>query len=276
MHNFAQTNIQLYNQMRLEGYSNEDLTCVINAYNLAMQLFVSCFRSSGKSFIAHLVGTASILASLHAPTEVVAAGLVHAAYEYGDFGDGKKRGISHSRRETVKHFVGQEIEEYIAKYFGLSWNQNTILYTYNHFDNLTQFERNVLLMRLANELEEYLDYGLIYCASVKQDFYSHHSQDMIIEMANKLGFHALANDLEKRIQENYAANIPIALCNPQKQKQSFTVVAKSYNRKLLVRLSHYLVHTPINFAHGMIRGLKLLTNEDETVITKIFNFIPKK
>ncbi|NJL61843.1 MAG: hypothetical protein HC903_08435 [Methylacidiphilales bacterium] len=242
MHNFAQTNIQLYNQMRFEGYSNEDLTCVLNAYNLAMQLFVSCFRSSGKSFIAHLVGTASILASLHAPTEVVAAGLVHAAYEYGDFGDGKKRGISHFRRETVKHFLGQEMEEYIAKYFGLSWNQNTILHSYNHLDNLTQFERNVLLMRLANELEEYLDYGLIYCASVKQDFYSHHSQIMMIEMANKLGFNSLATDLENRIQESDTAKIPVALRNPQAEKQSFTVVAKSYKMKLLVKVYRYLVH----------------------------------
>ncbi|NJL09589.1 MAG: hypothetical protein HC908_03480 [Calothrix sp. SM1_7_51] len=70
MHCFAQTNIQLFNQLHREGYSSTDLSLIANAYSLAMELFTGTFRPSKKTFIAHLVGTASILASLHAPPKL--------------------------------------------------------------------------------------------------------------------------------------------------------------------------------------------------------------
>ena len=60
---YAQTNIQLFNQLRRDGYSKTDLDLVRDAYELAMVLFSGRFQPSGKSFIAHVVGTASILAS---------------------------------------------------------------------------------------------------------------------------------------------------------------------------------------------------------------------
>ncbi len=89
MHSYAQTNIQLFNQLRQDGYSDADLILVRNAYELAMVLFTGRFQPSGKSFIAHVVGTASILAWLRLPAPVVAAGLLHNVYENGDFGDGR-------------------------------------------------------------------------------------------------------------------------------------------------------------------------------------------
>ena len=64
MINFAQTNIQLLNQLHREGYSADDLHLVRVAYRFAMDLFSGQFRASGKTFIAHLVGTASVLGSL--------------------------------------------------------------------------------------------------------------------------------------------------------------------------------------------------------------------
>ncbi len=76
MNYYAQTNIQLFGQMLREGYSNADLGCVRNAYELVMWLFTGIYRPSGKAFVEHLVGTAGILSSLHAPVEVVAAGLL--------------------------------------------------------------------------------------------------------------------------------------------------------------------------------------------------------
>ena len=86
MHAYAQTNVQLFNQLQSEGYSKKDRERVREAYEFAMRLFTSLFLPSGKTFIDHLVGTASILASLHMPVEIVAAGLIHAAYLHGDFG----------------------------------------------------------------------------------------------------------------------------------------------------------------------------------------------
>ncbi|NJP21002.1 MAG: hypothetical protein HC763_20665 [Hydrococcus sp. CRU_1_1] len=86
MYVYAQTNIQLFNQLRDRGYSNAELQEIFNAYQLTIELFTGQFRASGKTFIAHLVGTASILTHLRVSSKLIAAGLLHAAYSQGDFG----------------------------------------------------------------------------------------------------------------------------------------------------------------------------------------------
>ena len=114
MHSYAQTNIQLFNQLKRDSYSDAELACIRNAYELAMRLFTGLYRASGKTFIAHIVGTASILSSLHAPAEVVTAGVLHAAYKHGDFGNWAK-GVSDAKREQVRRAFGDKVEEYVAR-----------------------------------------------------------------------------------------------------------------------------------------------------------------
>src|SRR5205809_5329802 len=97
MHAYAQTNIQLLNQLRAGGYATAELARIRDVYEFAMLLFTGRYQPCGKPFIDHLVGTASILAFLHRPVEVVAAGLIHAAYVYGDFGSFRS-GISDAKR----------------------------------------------------------------------------------------------------------------------------------------------------------------------------------
>ena len=82
-----------------------------DAYAFAMRLFTGCFRQSGKTFISHLVGTASILAEFHASATTVAAGLLHSAYSHGEFGTGE-RGISEAKRKQLRLVVGSEVETY--------------------------------------------------------------------------------------------------------------------------------------------------------------------
>src|ERR1700676_5647271 len=98
MQHYAQTNIQLFNQLHRKGYSESDLARVSAAYAFAARVFTGCFRPSGKVFLAHLVGTGSILAELHRPIATIAAGLLHSVYTHGEFGDGA-RGLSEGKRE---------------------------------------------------------------------------------------------------------------------------------------------------------------------------------
>src|SRR5207247_3257336 len=91
MYPYAQTNLQLYNQLGGAGFSVADLGLVRVAYELATVLFAGRFQPSGKSFIAHVVGTASILASLRLPARVVAAGRLHHVFVNGVFGAGRRR-----------------------------------------------------------------------------------------------------------------------------------------------------------------------------------------
>jgi (p)ppGpp synthase/HD superfamily hydrolase len=242
MHYFAQTNIQLFNQLDRSGYSSADLSCIYKTYNLSMQLFTGAFRPSGKTFIAHLVGTASILAFLHAPIKVVATGLIHAAYEAGDFGDGRK-GISPYRRQQLKLVLGHEIEEYVAQYFAFKWHEETILSTCDRFESLNIAEREILLIRLANELEEYLDLGLLYCGVLKQEQYSNRARNLILEMAEKLAGTDFSNKLKQAFQEAELAQIPIEFQNQTNRNYSCVIVPKSYKKRLFVVLCYFLSKT---------------------------------
>ncbi|MBD1841394.1 hypothetical protein H6F78_12135 [Coleofasciculus sp. FACHB-64] len=252
MHSFAQTNIQLFNQLRAEGYSSNDINRIRDAYQLTMQLFTGAFRASGKTFIAHLVSTASILVSLHVPAKIVATGLLHATYTHGDFGNGKK-GISNAKREQVKRVVGKEIEEYLARYATLSWNKKTIPAIFHRIDTLDPLDRDILLVRLANELEEYLDFGIVYCGDFKHQQYINYDGHLIVEMAEKLGFPNLATQLTEAFKETASAEIPRELCNTNAQDVSFRLAPKSYQKRLSLTFYNLLIHKPRRLVSAIAR-----------------------
>ena len=49
---YAQTNLQLYAQLRAEGYDEVDQRAAVNAYSLAVRLFAGLHRASGKTFLS--------------------------------------------------------------------------------------------------------------------------------------------------------------------------------------------------------------------------------
>lgn len=231
---YAQTNIQLFNQLQHEGYSNAELRLIRDAYELAIQLFTGLYRPSGKTFIAHVVGTASVLSTLHAPAKVIAAALVHAAYDHGDFGE-ETKGISAGKREQVRRAVGKEVEEYIARYTTLPWNPKTIPAVYDGFHALGPIDRDVLLTRLANELDDLLDLGVLYCFSAerKRQHYIQFSP-LMIEMAEKLGFPTLAVELTRVLRETASTEIPAELRS--RRRGVILLSPRSYRRRLWVVL----------------------------------------
>src|SRR3954451_10344061 len=115
MRRYAQTNLQLYAQLREAGADDTDLALVRQGYDLAMHLCPASFRGSGKPLLAHLVGTASILAAMDQSARVVTAGLLHAVYVFGDFGDARG-GVTDERRARVRQAVGRDVEDLIARY----------------------------------------------------------------------------------------------------------------------------------------------------------------
>jgi hypothetical protein len=159
---FAQTNIQLYNQMRAGGYSTEEIRRVADAYQFATRIFVGLYRGSGKTLLAHLIGTASVLAWLGRPAEVVAAGLLHAAYEDGDFGRADPTA-------AVESAVDASTKELVEAYHRLRWDysRQMIDQLQNQVaaDSLASSDREAVLIRIANELEDYLDTATLYHGS---------------------------------------------------------------------------------------------------------------
>jgi (p)ppGpp synthase/HD superfamily hydrolase len=122
---YPQTNLQLYKQLRNAGYSEGDLIEIEKAYRLAMNIFAGQYRPNGKTFISHLVGTASVLAARRAPTPVVSAGLLHAAYSHGRFSD-PRSGITTIKRRRLRVAVGSDVEELVCKYSMMRWDPEEI------------------------------------------------------------------------------------------------------------------------------------------------------
>ncbi|HEY2988590.1 MAG TPA: HD domain-containing protein [Candidatus Binatia bacterium] len=271
MHSYAQTNVQLFNQLRSEGYSKEERERVLEAYELGMRLFTGLFLPSGKPFIDHLLGTASILASLQVSVEIVTAGLIHAAYLHGDFG-GIRKGISESKRRQVRQAVGEKVEEYVARYDRLAWSAEKILTLDNNLDHLEPVDRDVLLMRLANELEHQLDLAALYFAHGEKQQKGHQQYlerygPMIASMADGLGFAALAKEMATVFSLITLAQVPVEPCIRSNQYVAYLILPRScrvrfsliFCRKLF---SGYLLRVRVlnkvkslwrRFAHSLLR-----------------------
>lgn len=224
---YAQTNLQLFNQLREAGYAEADLAGVAAAYELAMSLFSGQFRSSGKTFLAHLVGTASVLASCGEPPTVVTAGLLHAAYASGEWGDGGAR-VTDERRSRVRAAIGDEAERLVHRYTKLKWTTKTIPELASRVESLDLADRRVIVMRLANVLEDYLDGAMSYCQKGGKEELAPPLRDLAVDMAERLGLAPLAEALSAAFEEK-ADDPPKSLVRAE--RSSFTVAPLSHCRR---------------------------------------------
>jgi hypothetical protein len=154
----AQTSLQLYNQLVAAGWSDAGLRRARAAYTLATDLFAGQMRSSGKTFLEHLVGTASTVAAVGGRPDLVHAALLHAAYTHGEFGDGR-RDAAEPKRLTVREVIGVEAEELVADYATLGYSAATIERWRREATILTPREHDLAVLRLANEVDEHVDLG---------------------------------------------------------------------------------------------------------------------
>lgn len=228
MHGYAQTNLQLFNQLRQCGYSASDMEQVVAAYGLAMELFGGHFRPNGKPFVCHLVGTASVLAGLRAPMPVVICGLLHAVYTHGQFSGGRK-GPSPRKRARVREAAGERSEELLHAYTLLPWNAEAIRDFHGRMADLSANQRAVILARLANELEDHLDFGMAYCGKTSSKSLAAVRIELLA-LALNLGSDSFADELALAIDAQTAANIPAALC--RKDRASFSVSRPSWLARL--------------------------------------------
>lgn len=196
---YAQTNLQLFNQLQRAEYDGSEILRVSDAYRLAMRLYTGWFRASGKTFLAHLVGTASVLVHFRAATTAVSAGLLHAAYTSGEFAAGTA-GVSPPCRALLAKTVGQDVERLINAYTEFVWTPQTVtaLATPDRVETLEPFERELLLIRLANELEDHLDLSALYSfGQVNGRAYANAYLHPARRLADLLGFPGLAAELER-------------------------------------------------------------------------------
>ena len=75
---------------------------------------------------------------------------------------------------------------------------------------MESIDRDVLLIRLANELEEFLDLGILYSGEERRR-QSIDADRPIGLMADKLGYPALATEINKAFAETIRAEVPHTL-----------------------------------------------------------------
>jgi gluconolactonase len=272
MQPYAQTNAQLYNQVRGAGYSVADLSLIRDAYELAIVLFTGRFQPSGKSFIAHAVGTASILASLKLPAPVVAAGLLHNVFENGDFGDGR-RGITRGRHDKIAGTLGSEVAEYLARFPSLFWNSRTGRLARNDLNGLTTVDRHVLLILISEHLEHLLDLDILfYDESVRRTYLSNSA--IGAEVADKMGFTALAAELKNTIREMKFSERPVEPARALKNS-SFVLTSESYRKRFSIALSQR-ISVSHNLRQRSLNGLNLLYAKSPDLLKSIYRAQKKR
>jgi gluconolactonase len=245
MRTYAQTYPQLFNQLRELDDPSVDLDLIRDAYELGMSLFSSRFQPSGKVYMAHLVGTASILASLRSASAVIAAGLLHNAYRAGDFGDGHQR-LSPGRREKIREIVGVTVEAYLARFPTLHWRSPEAKLALFEPFRLNGLDRDVLLIRAADHLDHLCDLRTLGCHDHVRETDLGHCR-MAARVAESLGFGCLAAELREGIQATETAEPPVDdprawlaprafVIPPASQRKRFTVKSREVWRDQRHRL----------------------------------------
>ena len=160
-HPFAQTVLQLASHMRSLGYPVWNIEAVLAAYHVAALLFDGIYRANGKTFVAHAVGTASVLAAYGAPATVIVAGLLHAAYPLGRF-PANVGGTLAGTRRWLSHRIGHRAEAQVFEYFRLDFETTRAAVLETDPDELRLLLAYAVLLQMANSVDEHLDGGLLF------------------------------------------------------------------------------------------------------------------
>jgi (p)ppGpp synthase/HD superfamily hydrolase len=237
MRRYAQTNLELYAQLRAEGYDQTAQESVARGYMLAAQLFAGLHRASGKVFVAHTVGTASVLVEARARLPIVLAGLIHAAYTHGEFGDGW-RGVTAAKRAHLRTVVGDDAEDLVDRYSRFRWRADALAGLKTALPGLDGANRDVVLMRLANELDDHLDLGVLYYEDAERRRDLLEPLALCVEIARDLGNDRLADALSETFAECRAAPVPPTMRIPG-ARGSFLLPPASHRPTIRIRLARW-------------------------------------
>lgn len=235
MESIAQTNIQLYNQLRHQGRSLDELALVKRCYQLAVSLYSGNFQADGKPFVAHVTGVASVVAQLGLPAEIVGAACIHNAYGNGDFGDGLLHTANPRRRRIVREAVGPEVEGCIHRFMAVRLTEKSMLDIPARLDGLDERDRNLIAMELADILEKHADHGVLYYGDNRwvTGFTDNHGK-ALIEIACHLGHPQLGAALRESFAAAAIESIPQVLRSDAHRDHMELVVPRSCRLRLNV------------------------------------------
>ncbi|MFM9024969.1 MAG: hypothetical protein ACKON7_06480 [Planctomycetaceae bacterium] len=126
---------------------------IADAYVFALRQVFSLGRGSGKPFIAHLVGTASLVMESGCPDEWVIGALLHAIYQRRVPFEGGLQ--PQERRRVVANRFGAGVDDLLHRYTAFE-SEDLGRFT----GDGTEGDADVLTLRLADELEDICGHAL--------------------------------------------------------------------------------------------------------------------
>lgn len=149
----AQTNLELYAQAIDRGFTAQQRRRLADAYELALPQVYRLARGSGKPFIAHLVGTASLVLESDRPDDWVIGALLHALYQRRvPFRDGLS---PEQRRVVIADRFGRAVDDLVDRY--TAFESADLSRPPQEF---SASDADVLTLRLADELEDLSGFAL--------------------------------------------------------------------------------------------------------------------
>lgn len=200
----AQSNVQLYQQLQEDGYSETELAGIFRVYEFVRARFAGRYQSSGRSFVCHLVGTASIMARVTRQPTLTAAGLIHSVYRTKDSRHGSRE-VAHSLRQPIIDAVGSEPERYALGFFQTRHHYDTLR---QRVDKFQPFESNVATLLLCDDLEKLSSRNVLYGNRLEERLrkYSRQGDDMVA-LAKGLGHISLSDELAQALKKISVAKI---------------------------------------------------------------------
>src|SRR5262245_3475910 len=108
--------------------------------------------------------------------------------------------------------VGEEVEALVFGYTSLPWTVESINALAERTASWTPEERQLLLMRLANEVDDHQDLGLLYVAEAeRRRSFIRTALNRCVGMAEQLGHPALAAELARVLHETLTTAVSPSL-----------------------------------------------------------------
>ena len=215
MKQFATTYPQLMNQAIGQRYSTLELTQLAKAHNFAVKLADSIYRAQGVPLLNHLIRSSSIIISENGKIHIVIAMLLHAVYTVSFFNGSCRQRPRQSHRKLIRREFGHDVENLVWKYTQVKWYGIEALDEHvRQLDSYSTEMRNVLLMRLTNEIEGYLDNAMAYTNTERKEKGIKGYGARCVELANHLDSPKLAGYLATISVSCENINLPEQLiCN---------------------------------------------------------------
>jgi len=199
---------KLIRQGVAQGFSEDDLIRLRNGYDLAVRMTDGLYRKQMVPFICHLVRTSSIV--MHETKEMpsILASMLHAVFFLHVFSGSTRRGPRSSDRRFLRNVLGEDVERLIGEYSQFRLGEKEAVYWANPEHALDDRTRHLLMMRLADELEDHLDAAESFVPGGKFRAGDTSCGQAYVALAKRLGFQAIAEDFQEALALNHAMQLP--------------------------------------------------------------------